>query len=371
MKRSGATTSITIGAVIVAFIIGLGVMYAAAPSLISPSTTTVTATGSATSNTTGKSPLVLGFIGRLAVPYWIVQEAGFKAAAAKYGFVPQLYEPPQLETQDQINTLNTYAAEGFAGIVISPNDPQAPISAINTVIGQGIPVITSGTDSPNSSRLAFIGYSPQQLGAYAANEMIYWVKQNNGGSLPTGWAVTWSEGSLASTEDVASLNTFNQTIVAAGGTVIPPLLDGGSAATAESLAATAIAKYSSTLYGMYGFYDYTGPAISQAVNSTTSAHKITVIGTGLISGDLPYMQSGVMQGVVDLNEYEQGYLSGQLLYQLATSGGKSNWNSILSSFMSGYPTNSNYLVNLQFIAGANLTSYQNNYPAVWSIITGS
>lgn len=362
MKRRGVSTSVTIGAVVVAFVIGLGVMYIAAPSFIKTSSS---------STSTSKSPLVLGFIGRLSVPYWIVQEAGFKAAATHYGFVPELYEPPQLETQDQITTLNTYAAEGFAGIVISPNDPVAPVSAINTVINQGIPVITSGTDSPNSSRLIFIGYSPEQLGAYAANEVIYAVKQNNGGSLPTGWAVTWSEGSLASTEDVASLNTFNQTITAAGGRVLPPLLDQGSAATAESNAATAIARYGSSLYAMYGFYDYTGPAISQAVNSTSSPHRIAVIGTGLISGDLPYMTEGVMTGVIDLNEYQQGYLSGELLYQLATSGGKSNWNSVLSTFLSGYPTNTNYLVNLQFIAGANLTTYQNTYPVVWSIITGS
>ena len=361
MRRHAVTTSVTIGAVIVAFIIGLGVMYVAAPSLIKTSSTS-----------TSKSPLVLGFIGRLSVPYWIVQEAGFKAAASHYGFVPELYEPPQLETQDQINTLNTYAAEGFAGIVISPNDPIAPVSAINTTISHGIPVITSGTDSPGSGRLMFIGYSPEQLGAYAANEVIHAVKQNNGGSLPSGWAVTWSEGSLASTEDVASLNTFNQTITAAGGKVIPPLLDGGSAATAESDAATAIARYGNTLYAMYGFYDYTGPAIAQAVNSTTAPHRIAVVGTGLISGDLPYMTTnGVITGIIDLNEYQQGYLSGQLLYQLATSGGQSNWNSVLTSFLSGYPTNKNYLVNLQFIAQANLTTYQNSYPVIWSIITGS
>lgn len=380
MKRKAVST-IAVAVIILVIIIvaGVGVYFltSGSPSSSTTSTTSTTTTTTSTpasSSTTSSSTAgqkTFGFIGRLSVPYWTVQEAGFKAAAAHYGFKAQIYEPPQLETQDQINTLNLYAAQGYAGVVISPNDPGAPINAINSVVvNDHIPVITSGTDSPGSARLAFIGYSPQQLGAYAANAIIALIKQNNGGSLPSGWSVTWSEGSLASTEDVASLTVFNSTITAAGGTVIPPLLDQGSAATAESNAATAISKYGSSLYGMYGFYDYTGPAISQAVNTTSSPHKIVVLGTGLISGDIPYMNSGVMAGVVDLNEYEQGYLSGALLWNLSQSS-QSGWNATLQQLIPNYTKNNSvYLTPLQFIAGSNLTAYQNNYPVVWNIITG-
>ena len=52
MKRAGVSTSIQIVSIVVAFLIGLGIMYAAAPSIVGAKTTTTTVTSTAISTTT-------------------------------------------------------------------------------------------------------------------------------------------------------------------------------------------------------------------------------------------------------------------------------------------------------------------------------
>ena len=52
MKRAGVSTSIQIVSIVVAFLIGLGIMYAAAPSIVGANTTTTTVTSTAVSTTT-------------------------------------------------------------------------------------------------------------------------------------------------------------------------------------------------------------------------------------------------------------------------------------------------------------------------------
>ena len=56
MKRAAVSTNVQIVSIVVAFLIGLGVMYAAAPSIVGASTTTVTSTSTVVSNTTVTVP---------------------------------------------------------------------------------------------------------------------------------------------------------------------------------------------------------------------------------------------------------------------------------------------------------------------------
>lgn len=58
MKHSGVSTSVQLLSVVVAFLIGLGVMYAAAPSVIGAKTTTITSTSTAVSTITSTANAV-------------------------------------------------------------------------------------------------------------------------------------------------------------------------------------------------------------------------------------------------------------------------------------------------------------------------
>ena len=123
----------------------------------------------------------IGYITRLSVPWWIVCEKGFRDAAAKFGFTPVIYHPPQLTVEDQVRVLESWTAAGLDGVFIGPNDPGAPINAINSAIDEGIPVLTGyGVDSPGSKRLLFIGYDAYQSIQGTASMDIAEVKARYG-----------------------------------------------------------------------------------------------------------------------------------------------------------------------------------------------
>ena len=91
----------------------------------------------------------IGYITRLAVPWWVICEKGFSAAGADFSFKSIIYDPPQLTVEDQVRVMETWIAAGLDGIMIGPNDPAAVISVIDQAIDAGIPVVTGyGVDSP-------------------------------------------------------------------------------------------------------------------------------------------------------------------------------------------------------------------------------
>lgn len=82
----------------------------------------------------------IGYISRLAVPWWIIADEGFKAAGKEFGFEAVIYDPPELTVEDQVRTMETWLASDFNGVFFAPNDPAAPISVINKGIDNKIPV---------------------------------------------------------------------------------------------------------------------------------------------------------------------------------------------------------------------------------------
>ncbi|MHB8280324.1 MAG: substrate-binding domain-containing protein [Candidatus Humimicrobiaceae bacterium] len=337
-------------------------------------TTTVAA------ETTAAKKYQIGYVSRLAVPWWIIADEGFKASGAKYNFKPVIYDPPKLTVEDQVRVLQTWTSSKLDGIFFAPNDPAAPIDAINAAIDAGIPVLCGyGVDSPDSKRLLFIGYDPYNLGVALGKGLLTLLK--NAGKNPPG-KVTYHTGGMASTEDTASWDGFRKTVEAAGYTAVEPLLDGGDAAKAISQASQAIAIYPD-LVGMLGYYDYTGPALGKAVTDAGKIGKIVVQGDGFIGEDIPYMESGAMGATVDLVQYDGSYKAGEILYKLAQAG-KDNWDKVLKEYKPDYPNDKKIMMNVGWITYKKLDvqpwpeiswiktvdEYKNDYPPVWKIIGG-
>ncbi|GAF82023.1 unnamed protein product, partial [marine sediment metagenome] len=270
----------------------------------------------------------IGYITRLSVPWWIVCEDGFRDAAADFGFTPVLYHPPQLTVEDQVRVMESWTAAGLDGILIGPNDPAAPIGAINEAIDEGIPVLTGyGVDSPDSKRLLFLGYDPYNLGVALGKGML--VVLELAGTSPPG-KVSYHTGGMASTEDVASFEGFKNPVEAAGYTVVEPILDGGDPAQAMALAMQTIELYPD-LVGMLGYYDYTGPSLGKAVTDAGKIDEIAVHADGLIGEMVPYMKTGAIDATIDLVQYDGSYLAGEILYKLALAGPE-NWDAVLKAY---------------------------------------
>ena len=337
-----------------------------------------TETTAAPTETTAAVQYKIGYITRLAVPWWIVCEAGFKAAASKYGFTPVMYHPPQLTVEDQVRVLESWTAAKLDGVLIGPNDPAAVIGAINQAIDAGIPVLTGyGVDSPDSNRLLFVGYDPYGLGVAYAKGILALLKISG----VTKGKITYHTGGMASTEDVASWDGFRKTIGDAGFTAVEPILDDGDAAKAVSLASQVIGIYPD-LVGMIGYYDYTGPALGKAVTDAGKIDQIVVEG-GLIGEVVPFMKTGAIDAVLDYDQYEANLLAGEILYKLAKAG-RENWESVLKEYKAGYPEDKEIIIPFGWVTSKKvdiekwpeiawiktLEEHQKDYPETWKIIQG-
>jgi ribose transport system substrate-binding protein len=322
--------------------------------------------------------LRIGYITRLSVPWWIVCEKWFTDAAAKLGFKPVIYHPPQLTVEDQVRVLESWVAAGVDGILIGPNDPAAPINAINSAIDAGVPVLCGyGVDSPDSKRLLFEGYDAGQLGVALGKGLVASLKL--AGKTSPG-RVSYHTGGMQSTEDVASFDGFKSAVEAAGYTVVEPVLDGGDPAKALASASETISLYPD-LVGMLGYYDYTGPALGKAVTDADKIGEIVVQADGFIGQMVPYMQSGAISATVDLVQYDGSYRAAEILFKLAKAG-KAGWTKVLQSYKKDYPADKNDLrgfgwltyskVNVQkwpeITWMMTLPDWQKKYPKVWDII---
>jgi len=320
--------------------------------------------------------LRIGYITRLSVPWWIVCEKGFTDAAAKFGFKPVIYHPPQLTVEDQVRVLESWVAAGVDGVLIGPNDPAAPINAINEAIDAGVPVITGyGVDSPDSKRLLFEGYDGGTLGVDFGKGLVATLKLNG----VTSGKVSYHTGGMQSTEDVSSFNAFKKVVEDAGYTVVEPVLDGGDPAKALASAAETISLYPD-LVGMIGFYDYTGPALGKAVTDAGKIGQIVVI-AGLIGQVVPFMRSGAVSGVIDYVQYDGSYRAAEMLYKLAKAG-KANWTKVLQGYKKDYPANKLELQGFGWVTATKtalkpwpeigwiktLDDHMKQYPKVWQIL---
>lgn len=325
--------------------------------------------------------IVIGYITRKAVPWWMVAEAGFRKAAEECGFLAMVYHPSVISVAEQIRVMEQWITQGIDGILIGPNDPAAVIDVINKAIDMGIPVLCGyGVDSPDSNRLLYLGYDPYKLGVALGKGALTLLEL--AGKSPPG-TITYHTGSMASSEDVASWNGFKETVEAKGWTVKEPILDEGNVAKAEALAEQAIDMYSDLVL-MLGYYDYTGPALGEAVTRKGKIGEIIVHADGLIGAMIKYFENGAIKATMELNQYYGSYLAGKILYELAKAG-KENWESVLKKYVPEYPSKKEIDPGFGWITADKLNvqpwselswimtldEFAEEYPDAWQIITAS
>ena len=345
-------------------------------------TVTETKTVTVTSPTTPTKKITIGYLTRLAVPWWIVAEAGFKKAAKECGFEPLVYHPATLTVTEQIRVMEGWVAGKMVdGILIGPNDPSAVIDIVNRAIDEGIPVLCGyGVDSPESNRLLYLGYDPYALGVALGKGALALLRI--AGKSPPG-RITYHTGSMASSEDIASWEGFKKTVEAEGWTVTGPILDDGSPAKAVALAEQAIEMYDDLVL-MLGYYDYCGPALGEAVTRKGKIGEIIVHADGLIGGDLPYFKNGAIWATIELNQFDGSYIAGKILYELALAG-KDKWEAVLKRYVPDWPKNKTIDPRFGWVTREKfdvepwpelawiktLDEYARDYPEAWEIIVAT
>jgi ribose transport system substrate-binding protein len=99
-----------------------------------------------------------------AIPYWQTATTGFFEAARQMNVKAEVVGPDNYDPNAEKDEFHRILAKKPAGIIVSPADPVMMKPEIDAAIAQGIPVITIDTDSPDSTRLFFIGTNNYQAG---------------------------------------------------------------------------------------------------------------------------------------------------------------------------------------------------------------
>ncbi|MBS3791338.1 MAG: substrate-binding domain-containing protein [Candidatus Bipolaricaulota bacterium] len=278
--------------------------------------------------------VTVGYIVREANAWWEIAAAGFRVGAEEQGVNAKVYMPQNMQGgQLQAQTLRQWVRLGTVdGIMVGPNVPSALVGPINEAMSQGIPVICGyGVDSPESDRLLYVGYDPGLLGEALAVSMRKWLDEYGHES----GKISYSTGSMASSEDVASYEGFANPLEEAGYEVLEALVDHGSSETARRNALQAIDQ-NPDLVGMQGYYDYTVPAVGDAINEKGVKDEVVGMGDGFTGEMIPYLQDGSIKATTALGKFPGSKLGGEVIARLAKAP-EDQWEDIVEEYTSNPP----------------------------------
>ena len=105
----------------------------------------------------------IGFVTNGIASFWVIAEAGARAAAAELGVNVEVRMPPSPEVENQKRMLEELATLEVDGVAVSPIDPDNQNDLLN-MVAENTNLITHDSDAPKSNRLGYVGMSNYSAG---------------------------------------------------------------------------------------------------------------------------------------------------------------------------------------------------------------
>lgn len=237
------------------------------------------------------------------IPYYDGFEQGASAAAEEFGVNFAQTGPATVSSPDQLRIFESLVAQGFDAIAISPLDPTSINASINDAVADGIPVLTSDADAPESDRQVFVSQATDQdLGYTLMDELARQVDES--GQI----------GIVSGIPDTASLDAWVDAMLERMESEYPDMeLVGGVRNTEDSEDALREAQNLMTAHpdieGIVAVPSTAVPGVGQAVQNADRAGEIAVIGYGSPQTAGPFIESGVIETTVLWDVEELGWLT--------------------------------------------------------------
>jgi ribose transport system substrate-binding protein len=285
------------------FVVALMLASACTPMARSPS-----------SSLSGKEFKVV-VIGKSVHPYWSNVEKGVRAAAGDLGLKDDqavFFVPPKEDAASQIQTMETYIAQGATGIALAPSDPDALEPVMKKAAAQGIWVTTLDTPPVKGSvSLAYIGTDNFAAGKVAGQTMAQ--------LLPNGGKVGVGRGSDTALNALQRTEGFKEGIKGTRITMLEPVNDKEDFTQALELANSVISAHPD-LAGAFGVYASNGPAWAGAIREAKKVGQIKVVCFDATTDIINGIKEGVIDATVAQREFDMGYKSVQLIYKISKDG---------------------------------------------------
>jgi raffinose/stachyose/melibiose transport system substrate-binding protein len=252
-------------------------------------------------------------IGKSVHPYWSNVEKGVIAAAEDLGLGSDqaiFFVPQQEDVAAQIETMETYVAQGVTGIAIAPSDPNALEPVMKKAADAGIFVTTLDTPPVEDSvSQVYIGTDNYTAGQAAGEAMAQ--------LLPEGGTVGIGRGSDTALNALQRTDGFLEAVKGTGIDALEPVNDQEDSARALELA-NSVLSANPDLAGAFGVYAYNGPAWATAIKEADRVGLTKLVCFDATTDIINGIKEGVIDATVAQREFDMGYKSVQVIYLMAT-----------------------------------------------------
>jgi ribose transport system substrate-binding protein len=248
----------------------------------------------------------LAFVVNASSDFWKLAEAGVKKAQGELGdgYELQFRYPAQGTAALQNALMDDLVAAGTDAIMISSADPKNSIDAFNRIAGQ-VPLFTTDSDAPQSSRIAYLGSSNTLAGVQAGEEMVKAMAGKEGKCM--GFV-----GFLDADNAKERIAGFKQAIDGHNITLVDVRGDDVDFARARSNVDDVIVA-NPEINCMVGFYSYNPPKIYEALQAAGKLGAITVVAFDEDPVTLGAVKEGSFASTVVQQPFEWGYQGMKLM----------------------------------------------------------
>jgi len=254
----------------------------------------------------------VAFVPQVAgIPYYDGMADGGERAAEELGFEYVQEGPAEAQSPEQLRIMEALVSRGFDAISVSPVDPASIAPVIDDGVAQGIPMITSDADAPDSDRIVYAAQATNEdLGAVLVDDLARQIDESGeiaivSGDPDTQTFVEWiaaMEDRLEEYPDIEVVDDVRHTV------------DSEDALNEAEDLMTAFPD----LEGIVAVPSTAVPGVGQAVRNADRAEEIAVIGYGSPQTAAEYLEAGVMETTVLWDVEALGYLNAWAMYTLAS-----------------------------------------------------
>lgn len=240
----------------------------------------------------------------IGIPYFTAMEKGGQQAAEDLG-VEFLYTgATQASATEQVKIMDSLIKQGVDAMSLSVLDSSSTNPYIEKAQEAGIPVYTSDSDAPDSTREFYVAQATDEaLGRTLMDRLAAQIDEKGQIGIVSGESTATNLNTWISFMEKQQKEKYPNIEI-----VDIRYTQGGSSEQALKQAQELMTRYPD-LKGLVAVASSTIPGVAQAVQQEGKAGKVKVIGYGSPATVKPFIEQGVMEESILWDAQELGYLT--------------------------------------------------------------
>jgi ABC-type sugar transport system substrate-binding protein len=249
-----------------------------------------------------------------SAPFFKDVRDGMAQAESEFPIDYKMVGPADGVVEKQIAELETLIqAEQVDGLAVSCGDADILSPLIDKAWAKGIPILTYDNDSPNSKRLAYVGFIHPDIGKLGGEAMVKLHPKKTGklaffAAFPEG---VYARGRIEGFRSVMDKHGMQWKTVGPFKLGLD-MAEGYGVVENTFLANPDIEMVYTT--------DEFVQVPAEYVKRNNLADKVLVVGVNDLPGVIKYVKENVVKQTTGINPYGQGYLTGKIIYEFVTTG---------------------------------------------------